>query len=213
MIIKTIVVSPFMTNCYFVGCEKTKKGAIIDPGDEGERIHVLYDGYTITHILLTHGHIDHVAAAPDMKEKTGAPVYLHRSDNPLLANLQQQALMFGMGVVKRVTPDHALQEGEELKVGEIALRVLYTPGHSLGSVSFHSPGGVFSGDALFAGSIGRTDLPGGSYETLIQSIKEKLFPLGDETVVYSGHGPKTTIGEERLYNPFLSGRFHEVDDL
>jgi len=206
MIIEPLIVSPFQANCYLIGCEETRQGAVIDPGDEAPRILRAIErlGLDIRHVLLTHAHIDHIGAAAEVARVTGAPLALHRSDLPLLKAGGGGAL-FGLPTPPYKEPDMWLEEGDEIGVGNYTLRVLFTPGHSPGHVTFYAPqaGVLFDGDVLFAGSIGRTDLPGGSFETLMASIAHKLMTLPDETVVYSGHGPATTIGRERVSNPFL----------
>ena len=206
MIVKTLPVGLIQTNCYVVGCEKTKKGAIIDPGDEEERIlEAIQDsGLTVTHVLLTHAHFDHIAAANEVVKATGAPLALHPDDLPLL-NAGGGSIFFGVRPPPIPDPTIRLAAGQEIAVGELTLRVLHTPGHTPGHVTFHEPNErvVFDGDVLFAQGIGRTDLPGGSYEALMRSINEGLMTLPDDTVVYSGHGPATTIGRERASNPWL----------
>ena len=206
MIIKQLPVGPIQANCYIVGCEETKEGVVIDPGDEPDRIlaEVEAAGLTIKYILNTHAHFDHILANGDLVEATGAPVALHPLDLPLW---QQGggAAFFGLDVPSVPDPDLELAAGDEINFGVHTLKVLFTPGHSPGHVSFYDAdsGIIFDGDVLFAGGIGRTDLPGGSYETLMASINEKLMVLPDETVVCSGHGPTTTIGQERASNPWL----------
>jgi len=181
-------------------------GAIVDPGDEGERIleAVESSGLKITHVLLTHAHFDHMGAADEVVKATGAPLALHPEDLPLL-NAGGGAIFFGLPSVPVPDVSIRLTADQEIDVGELTLRVLHTPGHTPGHVTFYEPnqGIIFDGDVLFAQSIGRSDLPGGSHETLMRSIEERLMTLPDETVVYSGHGPETTIGRERMMNPWL----------
>ncbi|MBW1721727.1 MAG: MBL fold metallo-hydrolase [Deltaproteobacteria bacterium] len=188
--LRKLVVGPYQTNCYILGCEKTKQGAVIDPGDEVYRIvrEITRNALRISFILFTHGHPDHTGGAADLKRITKAPLLIHRLDAP------------GLGV----PPDGYLQEGQQIQVGHYKLRVIHTPGHSPGGVCFHAPGAVFTGDALFAGSVGRTDFPGGNHTLLIQGIRKKIFPLGDSLRVYPGHGPASTIGTERRRNPFFA---------
>jgi glyoxylase-like metal-dependent hydrolase (beta-lactamase superfamily II) len=206
MIIEQLPVGAFQANCYVVGCEETGSGLIIDPGDEAERIlqTVKQHRLTITHVLLTHAHYDHIYASAEIAEATAAPVYLHQADQPLL-KAGGGAALWGLPMPRYKEPDHWLVEGDQITVGRYTFQVFFTPGHAPGHVCFYeaAAGVVFAGDVLFAGSIGRTDLPGGSFETLIDSINRKLMTLPDETVVYAGHGPATTIGQERLNNPFL----------
>jgi glyoxylase-like metal-dependent hydrolase (beta-lactamase superfamily II) len=193
-------------NCYIVGCKETKMGVIIDPGDEGGRIleSVEDSGLKITHVLLTHAHFDHMGAADEVMQATGAPLAVHPDDLPLL-NAGGGAVFFGLPSSPVPEASIHLTADQEIAVGEMMLRVLLTPGHTPGHVTFYEPdqGAIFDGDVLFAQGIGRSDLPGGSHEILMRSIQESLMTLPDETMVYSGHGPETTIGRERLMNPWL----------
>lgn len=206
MLWKQLPVGLVQTNCYIVGCEKTKEGVVIDPGDEDERIlsEVKALGLTIKYILNTHAHFDHIQANGSLVKATGAPLALHPLDLPLLRQ-NGGAAWFGVEAEPSPEPDLALAEGETLTFGEYTFQVLFTPGHTPGHVSFYEAkaGIVFDGDVLFAGGIGRTDLPGCDYETLIASINEKLMVLPDETTVCPGHGSVTTIGQERAGNPWL----------
>ena len=196
---------PLMANCIIVGCKETKKAVVIDPGDEVDRILVALseDQLTVTHILNTHGHFDHVGGNQRLKEITGAPICIHEDDAPMLSHVAASAASFGMNVKNSPDADQTFKDGDTISCGNIDLKVLHTPGHSPGGASFYAPGVVFVGDTLFAGSIGRTDFPGGSYDQLIASVKNKLFTLDDVTRVYTGHGPETTIGEEKRTNPFF----------
>jgi glyoxylase-like metal-dependent hydrolase (beta-lactamase superfamily II) len=207
VIVKTLPVGMTQANCYIVGCEETKLGAVIDPGDEAERImEAIQDSdLKITHVLLTHAHFDHMGAADAMIKATGAPLALHPEDLPLL-NAGGGALFFGLPSPPIPDATIHLAADQEIAVGELTLRVLHTPGHSPGHVTFYEPdqAAIFDGDVLFAQGIGRTDLPGGDYQTLMRSIKEGLLTLPDDIVVYSGHGPETSIGRERTMNPWLS---------
>ena len=206
MIVKTLVVGALATNCYIVGCEKTKQAAVIDPGDEADRIlaAVREAGLTVTHVLLTHAHFDHIGAADEVVKASGAPLALHPDDLPLL-QAGGGALFFDFQPPPVPAAVTSLAAGQEIGVGELTLRVLHTPGHSPGHVTFYAPaeGALFDGDVLFAEGIGRTDLPGGSFAVLMRSIGEQLMTLPDDTVVYPGHGPATTIGHERRSNPWL----------
>jgi glyoxylase-like metal-dependent hydrolase (beta-lactamase superfamily II) len=206
MQIETLTVGPVMTNCYIIACEDTKKAAVIDPGGDAKRIldTVKRMGVDVVYVLNTHGHFDHTLANDQIVAATGAPLAIHEADAPMLT-LGGGAAWFGMRGSKS-SADVLLREGETLKVGNLQLQVLHVPGHSPGGVAFYiaSEGVVFSGDALFNMGIGRTDLPGGDYDELIASIQTKLFALPGETVVYSGHGPATTIARERAGNPFLA---------
>jgi hydroxyacylglutathione hydrolase len=205
MQVECLVVGAMASNCYLVWCEDTKEAIIIDPGAEGERItdEVDQKGLTVKYIVNTHGHIDHIAANTVIKEATDAKLAIHIEDLPMLTvpelNLSQY-----MGR-KYCSPqaDLSLCDGDELTVGKDVLTVLHTPGHTRGGISLKGTGVIFVGDTLFAGSVGRTDFPGGSYEELIASIKNKILPCGDEFIVYPGHGPATTVGSERANNPFL----------
>jgi glyoxylase-like metal-dependent hydrolase (beta-lactamase superfamily II) len=196
----------FAENCYLLAESGSSDAVIIDPGEEPERFLAIAEreGLSIREIWLTHGHLDHVIGVAAIKEATGAPISLHPADVPLYRNLPQQGLWFGLRLDPPPAVDRELAHGQTLSLGSTRFAVRHTPGHSPGSVSLIGPGFVIGGDVLFQGSIGRTDLPGGSLERLLQSIREELLVLPDETVVYSGHGPATTIGAERRDNPFLS---------
>ena len=205
MIIKTLAVGPIMANCFILGCEKTRDAAVIDPGAEADRILLALaeSSLTVKWILNTHGHFDHVSANKPLKDATGAPIMIHAEDAPMLAQLSSSAAAWGMKAENSPAPDRYLNEGDTIPFGSITLRVLHTPGHTRGGVSFQTDGHVFVGDTLFAGSIGRTDFPGGSFEALKRSIQDKLFVLPDDVQVHTGHGPSTTIGTERRSNPFV----------
>ena len=197
----------FVENCYLVIDEAGAECAIIDPGEEAGLIaHKLAAANVkAVAIWLTHAHLDHVLGVPRLKADTGAPVYLHAGDRALYDHVPDQATAFGMCATPLPAPDRALAHGDLLRVGTLQFRVRHAPGHSPGSVVFEGQGVAFAGDVLFQGSIGRTDLPGGDFETLIRSIERELLTLPDSTIVYSGHGPETTVGRERRANPFLSG--------
>jgi glyoxylase-like metal-dependent hydrolase (beta-lactamase superfamily II) len=205
LIIKELAVGPIMANCFIVGCEDTRKAVVIDPGDEPDRIllSLAESKLTVTYIINTHGHFDHVGANKKMKEATGAELMIHPHDAPMLEHLTYAASSFGLAVENSPTADREIVDGDIISFGNVKLKVIHTPGHSPGGVSLYTNGNVFVGDTLFAGSIGRTDFPGGDYNTLISSIQKRLFPLGDDTRVYCGHGPQTTIGREKKYNPFV----------
>jgi len=197
----------FVENCYLVIDEAGAECAIIDPGEEAGLIaHKLAAANVkAVAIWLTHAHLDHVLGVPRLKADTGAPVYLHAGDRALYDHVPDQATAFGMRATPLPAPDRALAHGDLLRVGTLQFRVRHAPGHSPGSVVFEGQGVAFAGDVLFQGSIGRTDLPGGDFETLIRSIERELLTLPDSTIVYCGHGPETTVGRERGANPFLSG--------
>ncbi len=205
MILKTLALGPIMANCYIVGCDRTREAAVIDPGDEPDRVLMALaeEKLTVKYILNTHGHFDHVGGNNRMKKATGAELIIHAADAPMLDSLNTAASSFGLTAENSPPPDRTVDEGDRIAFGDIAMKVIHTPGHSPGGISFHSDGVVFVGDTLFAGSIGRTDFPGGDFNTLIASVKNKLFPLGDDTKVYTGHGPATTIAQEKQSNPFL----------
>ena len=205
MIIESLEVGPIMANCYILGCEKTKEAVVIDPGGDPDKILVTLSqsGLKVTAIINTHGHFDHVGANKRMKEVTKADLMIHPDDEPMLAELSTAAAGFGLTAENSPRADKYLEEGATISFGSIQLKVIHTPGHSRGGVCLSTPGHLFVGDTLFAGSIGRTDLPGGSFDTLIASIKEKLLVFDDSTTVHPGHGPESSIGREKQMNPFL----------
>jgi glyoxylase-like metal-dependent hydrolase (beta-lactamase superfamily II) len=201
-----LVVGPIQANCYVLGCERTKETAVIDPGGDVDKILMTLtkDMLRCVYIINTHGHFDHTGDNKRLKEVTGAKLVIHRADAPMILHQGSNGSMWGMEVEDSPPPDSYVEERDVITFGDISLQVLHTPGHSPGGISLLSDKMVFVGDTLFAGSIGRTDLPGGDYETLIRSVKEKIFPLGDDVVIYPGHGPKTTVGRERRSNPFFA---------
>ncbi|MBW2099204.1 MAG: MBL fold metallo-hydrolase [Deltaproteobacteria bacterium] len=205
MIIKTLAVGPIMANCFILGCEKTKEAVVIDPGDETDRILSALGELKLTlkYILCTHGHFDHVGGNKKLKQATGADILIHSLDAPMLNQLTVHAASFGLSSENSPPADRTIEDGETISFGEISLKVMHTPGHSPGGVVFYTDKTAFAGDTLFAGSIGRTDLPGGDYETLISSIKNKLFTLDDDVKILPGHGPESTIGQEKRSNPFV----------
>jgi hydroxyacylglutathione hydrolase len=209
MIIETFVVGMLQTNCYLLGDNQTRQAVVIDPGGDSERIarRIQQLGLNLVAILNTHGHFDHTMDAWALKKRLGGEIYLHSKDEVIC-----RQSMAGMGSAFSSTHgtaddkvDQHLKEGESLIFGTLCLEVLETPGHTPGHVSFHvaEAGVIFVGDTLFSGSIGRTDFPGGSYSQLIRSVREKIFPLAGKTVVFPGHGPKTTVEREKKSNPFF----------
>lgn len=212
MILESAAVGPFFKNGYVVGCERTKQAVFIDPGDEVDQLlaFITAEQLQVTRILLTHAHVDHVSGVAEAKRALDVPIYLHRDDLPLYQNAVRTGMMFGL-TVEEPPPVDRYYEGEgPITFGDYSVRVVHTPGHCPGGVCLaiskndeDAPPHLFVGDTLFAGSIGRTDLPGGDYDTLLKAITEKLFSFPDESIVYSGHGPETTIGREKSTNPFV----------
>jgi glyoxylase-like metal-dependent hydrolase (beta-lactamase superfamily II) len=204
LIIKKLTVGPIMANCFIAGCEETRQAAVIDPGDEVDRILMTLanEKLKVAVIINTHGHFDHVGGNARLKQATGAPLLIHRLDAPMLDQLSAAASQWGMKAENSPPPDRTIDEGDTVPFGNLVFNVIHTPGHTPGGISLHTGSTVFVGDTLFAGSIGRTDFPGGDYATLISSIQGKLFSLGDDVTVFTGHGPETTIGVEKRTNPF-----------
>jgi len=197
----------FVENCYLVIDEGSRECVVIDPGEEAGLIlrRITEAGVRPVAIWVTHAHLDHVMGVPRLSRETGAPIYLHPADRELYDHVIQQGLAFGIRVESLPPPDREFVPGETVRVGTVCFTVRHAPGHSPGSVCLVGDGVVFTGDVLFAGSIGRTDLPGADFDTLIRSIERELLVLPDSTMVYSGHGPETTVGRERGTNPFLTG--------
>jgi glyoxylase-like metal-dependent hydrolase (beta-lactamase superfamily II) len=206
LIVAALPVGLIQTNCYIVGCEETKEGVVIDPGGHPERIlgEVERNGLTVKYVLNTHAHFDHTDANGALVEATGATLALHPADRQLLAR-SGGATFFGMRANASPPPELDLHDGDELQIGNLSLQVLHAPGHTPGHVCFYAAdeGVLFDGDVLFYRGVGRTDLPGGNWQQLMDSIQRVLFSLPNETVVYSGHGPATTIGDEKRLNPWL----------
>ncbi|WP_024588913.1 MBL fold metallo-hydrolase [Aliihoeflea sp. 2WW] len=203
-----VPVTPFQQNCTILFDEATKRGVVVDPGGDVETLTkvIAENGLTIEAIWLTHGHLDHAGGAMELKEALGVDIIgPHEADAPLLARIADQARNYGIEGLANCTPDRYLAEGEKVSFGEHEFEVLHCPGHAPGHVVYYNRAASFAhvGDVLFAGSIGRTDLPGGDHDTLIRSIKEKLLPLGDEIGFICGHGPGGRFGDERRNNPFL----------
>ena len=206
MILEVTAVEPFFKNGFVVGCEHTREGILIDPGDDVDLqlAAVRKHGLTITRILLTHAHLDHVTGVGKAKAALGVPVWLHKDDNFLYEQVVEQGRMFGIPVEAQPPVDHFYDGEGPLTFGRHEVRVLHTPGHCPGGVCLAIGSTLFVGDTLFAGSIGRTDLPGGNLDVLLRSIREVLFSFPDDSVVLSGHGEPTTIGHEKRTNPFLT---------
>jgi hydroxyacylglutathione hydrolase len=206
LILKTLVVGPIQSNCYIIGCERTREAAVIDPGGDADRILITLakDRLRCVYIINTHGHFDHSADNKRLKEVTGAQLLIHHADAPMILHQSMNRGMWGIHLENSPLPDRYLNEGDMITFGDISLKVLHTPGHSPGGISLVTDKIVFVGDTLFAGSIGRTDFPGGDQEGLLRNVRKKIFTLGDDVVVYPGHGPKTIVGRERKTNPFFT---------
>jgi glyoxylase-like metal-dependent hydrolase (beta-lactamase superfamily II) len=207
MIQKALAVGLLEVNCYILGDEETKEAVVIDPGgDEDEILEALkYHGLSLKTIIDTHGHFDHVDANQPLKDATGASIAIHEADATMLSRPSAEAMFFTGNRLRLSGADILLKEGDVLSFGSYRLKVLHTPGHTPGGISLVMEGAplVYVGDLLFQGSIGRTDFPGGSFDDLITAVRTKIFPLGDNYTVYPGHGPVTTVGQERKYNPFF----------
>ena len=208
VILKTLVVGPLATNCYIVGSNSTREGMIVDPGDDAAEILKSSKelGLSIGIIALTHGHMDHIGALVEIKEATGAEVAVHADDiEPLHGHYRTMGTMFGLSYPAPPKIERLLNGGDNLEFGDLLFTVLHSPGHTPGGICFLGEGVVFTGDTLFNFGIGRADFPGSSHSQLMDSINTKLMVLPDSTIVYPGHGPKTTISAERRGNPFLRG--------
>lgn len=208
MIFDIVVVGPLGVNCFILGCEETREGIVVDPGAEADRIldRVRALGLTVRSVINTHGHFDHVGGNRRVLEATGARLMAHRDDLHFLGRASDVAAMYGLSTENSPPPDELLEDGAVIAFGSCALKVLHTPGHTPGGCCLYleKEAKVITGDTLFAESVGRTDFPGSSHEQLMESIRTKLLTLPDETQVFPGHGPSTTIGRERLYNPYLN---------
>jgi len=210
MIFEVLPVGPLAANCFVIGCGDTREGIVVDPGAETEKVLAVVKrhGLDIRLVINTHGHFDHVGGNGEVLAATGAFLLIHENDVRFLSRAADSAAMYGLRGTDSPPPDRYLEDGMELAFGGCSLRVFHTPGHTPGGccLYFSEQGIVITGDTLFADSVGRTDLPGGSHETLIRSIREKLLVLPEATAVYPGHGPATTIGREKRHNPYLGGR-------
>ena len=212
MIIRQMALGPIQANCFILGCEETRQAVVIDPGDDTDRIltTLANDRLTVVHIINTHGHFDHVGANRRLKAVTGADLLIHREDAPMLSHLSASAAAWGLAAENSPLPDRLLEDGDTIVFGTHTLKVIHTPGHSPGGICLYTEylqGGqtrkaVFVGDTLFKESIGRTDFPGGDFDTLIASIRNKLFVLDDDVKVYPGHMDNTSIAHEKRSNPF-----------
>lgn len=209
MIFKTVIVGPLGVNCSILGCERTREAVVVDPGADVPAIWKVVEdaGLTVKYILNTHGHFDHVGGNAGMKAKTGAELLIHQADESSLPRAAQVAAAYGLSTDPSPPADRYLEEGMTLSFGDISIHVIHTPGHTPGGVCLYIPSEklVLTGDTLFQEGVGRTDLPGGSTETIISSITEKLLMLPEETVAVPGHGPTTTIGHEKRHNPYIRG--------
>jgi glyoxylase-like metal-dependent hydrolase (beta-lactamase superfamily II) len=206
-VIEQRAVPPFMKNGYVVACADTGEAVYIDPGDEAPDLLSWISEHRVrlVAVALTHAHLDHISGVRDVKARHTAPVYLHPNDAPLYEALSKQAAWFGLEYPSAPPVDRLYRDRDVLQIGSLSFVVHHTPGHSPGGVCLQLDAHVFCGDTLFAGSIGRTDLPGGSYRNLLASIRDRLLTLDDDTVLHCGHGPDTTVGEEKESNPFLTG--------
>jgi hydroxyacylglutathione hydrolase len=209
MIFEIIVVGPLAVNCFLLGDEASREGIVVDPGGDGEKVlaAVQRHGLTVSRVINTHGHFDHVGANRQVLAATGAEFLIHREDAPFLSRAADVAVAYGLSTENSPPPDRFLEDGMVIGLGSIEITVLHTPGHTPGGCCLYieGEGKVITGDTLFAEGVGRTDFPGSSHEALMTSIRTRLMTLPDAVVAYPGHGPATTIGHERRYNPYLGG--------
>lgn len=205
MIIEPHVVGPLQVNSFIIGCEVTREAVVVDPGDEGERIltRLAALGLQLKMVINTHGHFDHIGANRLLTERSGAELIIHSADAELLPKAKEHGRKYGLDVQASPPPTRTVQGGETLNIGTLQIHVIATPGHTAGGISLHVGDHLFSGDTLFADSVGRTDLPGGDHKTLVASIRKNLFVLSDATIVHPGHGPDTSIGREKRLNPYV----------
>ncbi len=205
--VHVVEVGPLVVNAYLVEHARSGQAAVIDPGDEGEALllEIARRKLSVELILLTHGHFDHVGGVKVLRERTGAKVHVHPGDSERMQMASRQGMVFGLRVADPPPPDVLVEDGAVVPFAGSEFRVLHTPGHTPGCVTYLLGGTAFVGDLIFSGSIGRTDLPGGRHEELLRSVREKIFTLPDATVLFPGHGPPTTVGEERRTNPFFAG--------
>ncbi|MEW6380849.1 MAG: MBL fold metallo-hydrolase [bacterium] len=205
MLLEKFVIGPFSVNCYFIGCPQQKKLAVIDPGGEVEELwrRIQDSGYSLEYIINTHGHIDHIAGNLDLKNKSQAQILAHAGDVPFMTSRQEFLALMLPGAQPSPVPDQLLTDGQVIQLGSIGLKVLHTPGHTPGGICLLTDNILFTGDTLFAGGIGRTDLPGGNYSQLIHSIRDKLFCLDERLIIMPGHGDESTLVREKRDNPFV----------
>lgn len=207
MIFEGFSVGPMDSNCYIIGCEETREAAVVDTGAEGGRILRRLEELQLNckYIILTHGHMDHIGALGQVQEGTGAQVLIHAGDADMLTSPSRNLSVFMGGNLKYKAADRLLKDGDTVEVGKVQVKVIHTPGHTPGGISLAAGDKLITGDTLFAGSVGRSDFPGGNHNQLIESIKTKLLVFPENTGVYPGHGPASTVGEEAAHNPFLNG--------
>lgn len=210
--IESDAVGPFFKNGYILSCSDTRNAIYIDPGDEASRllVRIRERRLNLIAVVLTHAHVDHITGVGQVVEEWGTPIYLHTEDRAIYDALPEWGHWFGLTCDPAPPPTDVLEDGQALTLDCLQIRVHHTPGHSPGSVSLQVENHLFCGDTVFQNSIGRTDLPSSSYDVLIDTIQQRILPLGDDIVLYPGHGPVTTVGEERLYNPFLTGAARPV---